>query len=167
MPDSPNPDHAQASGDVPPLSGGQQESPGEPPLTPPVFPQRPQQQPQPKAQQATFAFPTTSTEQQTPGLVRPPPGTLHRSPEDLTREVGWAALTQAVTASAQALYPNDPKAVALTVANTLQPYMVAFTPMRPGFDRAVATQGTPGTSRSKHRRNHTWCINGKEVTRSC
>ena len=78
------------------------------------------------------------------------PGTLHRSPEDLTPEVGWTALTEAVTASAQKLYPTDPKAVALTVANTLQPYMTAFSPGRVGFEKNVSTSGnTPGTPMSK------------------
>ena len=158
MPGS-NPD-AQTTGEAsqpPPQSGGPpQESPGgEPPLTPPVFPQRPSQQvPEQDAQRAhvTFATPvSTQTDQQAQqpqniGLVTPIRGTLHRSPEELSREVGWTALTEAVTASAQALYPNDPKAVALTVANTLQPYMTAFSPARLGFEKNVFTSGmTPGT----------------------
>jgi len=38
-------------------------------------------------------------------------------------------LTEAVASSAQALFPDDPKAVALTVANTLQPYLIPFAPL--------------------------------------
>ena len=154
---------AQTSGEAsqpPPQSGGPQESPGDPPLTPPVFPQRPLEQvPEQAAQRApqvTFATPvSTQTAQQAqpplyPGLVTPLPGTLFRSPEELTREVGWTALTEAVTASAQKLYPTDPKAVALTVANTLQPYMTAFSPARHGFEKNLSTSvNTPGTPLSK------------------
>ena len=83
----------------------------DPPMTPPVFP----------------APTPTPLQQQGPPqglfsqLTAPPPGGLTRSPEELTRQIGWTALTEAVTKSAVALYPNDPQAVALTVANTLQP----------------------------------------------
>ena len=99
-------------------SGGNTEAP---PWERPVLPQRqsPQQGPQ---------------QEQTSGLLRPPPGGLTQSPEQLTRQVGWAALTEAVTKSARALYPDDPQAVALTVANSLQPYMMEFAPRgRTGF----------------------------------
>ena len=94
--------------------GPGEETSGPPPLVSPTFPQRPAQQQEP--QQA----------QQKSPLLRPPPGGLTRSPEELTRQVGWAALTEAVAKSAAALYPNDPQAVAITVANSLQPYMSVF-----------------------------------------
>ena len=171
MPES-NPD-AQTPGEAsqPPPSGGPQESPGEPPLTPPVFPQRPPQQVPEQEQQrphVTFATPVSTPQAQWPqpsGLVNPVPGTLHRSPEDLTREVGWTALTEAVTASAQKLYPTDPKAVALTVANTLQPYMTAFSPARVGFEKNVSTSGnTPGTPMSKTTEG-TWSVDRQKIHR--
>ena len=87
-----------------------------PPLAPPSFPQR--QQAQPGQQQAPQRL-----------LVPPPPGGLSKSPEELARQIGWIALTEAVVSSAQALFPDDPKVVALTVANTLQPYLITFRPL--------------------------------------
>ena len=85
-----------------------------PPSVPLSFPARPVRQ---------------QEQQQVPnGLLRPPPGGINRSPEELTRQVGWTALVEAVTQSATALCPDDPHVVALTVANTLQPYMVSFAP---------------------------------------
>ena len=96
-----------------PGSGGEPQEP--PPLEAPVFPQRlVAQQDRPQA----YA----------PNLLRPPPGGLTRSPEELTRQIGWTALSEAVSKSAVALYPDDPQAVAITVANSLQPYMMAFAP---------------------------------------
>ena len=86
-----------------------------PRLAPPSFPQR--QQVQPGQQQAPQRL-----------LVPPPPGGLSKSPEELTRQIGWIALTEVVASSAQALFPDDPKAVALTVAYTLQPYLIPFAP---------------------------------------
>ena len=89
-----------------------------PPFDRPVFPSQPQslQHGRPQAQSPS-------------GLTAPPPGGLTQSPEELTRQIGWTALSEAVTKSAVALYPNDPQAVAIIVATTLQPYMAAFTPM--------------------------------------
>ena len=112
----------------------------DPPMTPPVFP-----------------VPTTTTfEQQGQPqgpfslLTPPPPGGLTKSPEELTRQIGWTALTEAVTNSAVTLYPNDPQAVALTIANTLQPYMTAFTPQgRNVFPTVGTTTPTQNTSMSK------------------
>ena len=136
------------TGAQPQEPGGQTEQQGDeqpPPATPPVFPSRPQQQ-QPQQE---------ATSRPQPGLVTPTPGTLNRSAEQLTREIGFQALATAIQSSAVALYPDDPKAVALTVANCLQPYLGAFMPGGPtGFERAVATQGmSPGASSqgmSKH-----------------
>ena len=93
--------------------GGEQ--PGDPPLEPPDFPPPPQ--PRKGPEQATQPFPL---------LTPPPPGGLTRSPEELTRQIGWKALAGAVTTSASQLYPQDPKAAALTVAATLQPYLKVF-----------------------------------------
>ena len=76
----------------------------------------------------------------TSNLIRPIPGTINRSPEDVTRDIGWIALTEAITQAAVGLYPNDPQAVAATVANALQPYMQSFgrgPPINP------STQGSP------------------------
>ena len=101
-----------------------------PPFDPPSFPSLPQQQIQLQGQ----------PEVPTHGLIIPPPGGLTKSPEELTRQISWTALTEAVTKSAVALYPDDPQAVTLTVANSLQPYMTAFAPhSRIGFP----TVGTP------------------------
>ena len=110
--------------------GGETTEP--PPLAAPVFPERPsQQQERPQVQNNE--------------LLRPPPGGLTRSPEELTRQVGWSALTEAVTKSATALYPNDPQAVAITVANSLQPYMLAFAPRGlTGFTSGTAGPGVQG-----------------------
>ena len=82
-----------------------------------------------------------------------------QSPEDFARQVGWKALVEAVTSSANAMYPDDAKSVALTVANTLQPYMVSFQPGRSKLDRSVTPAGnntsgmTPGSHLSKTREN--------------
>ena len=108
----------------------QGQGPGEeaPPFEPPNFPSlHPQQQ--------------GPTEVPKSVLITPPPGGLTKSPEELTRQIGWTALTEAVTKSAVALYPDDPQAVARTVANSLQPYMTAFAP-RGSFP----TAGTPATA---------------------
>ena len=106
-------------------SGGDSDAP---PWEQPSFPRR--RLPQQGQQQAL-----------TPALIRPPPGGLTQSPEELTRQVGWQALAAAVTHSATSLYPDDPQAVALTVASSLQPYMTAFAPRgKTGF----FTEGTPG-----------------------
>ena len=106
--------------------GGEEDAP---PLAPPSFPQRR------KAQQRRLGAPRTTLP-----LVTPPPGGLQKSPEELTRLIGWMALTEAVASSAQALYPDDPMAVALNVANTLQPYMIPFAPL----GRQLGFEGTPG-----------------------
>ena len=59
------------------------------------------------------------------------------------------ALAKTVTSSAIALCLDDPKAVAMTVANTLQPYMMAFSPypmprnLTPCMD---TTTGQPSTT---------------------
>ena len=107
-----------AGNDNQPDSQGQ--DPGEdeenPPLEPPLFP--PPQPPQPGPTPAPNPSP----------LRIPPPGGLTKSPEELTRQIGWRALAEAVSTSAQQLYPQDPKAAALTVANTLQPYIQIFSP---------------------------------------
>ena len=87
-----------------------------PPLGPLKFPPRPVQQ---QGQQSVQSSTT---------LLRPPPGGLTQSPEELTRHVGWTAMIEAVTKSATTLYPHDPQAVALIVATSLQPYMTAFAP---------------------------------------
>ena len=86
-----------------------------PPLEVPLFP--PRQPPEPGLPKAPV-IPTP--------LLTPPPGGLTKSPEELTRQIGWRALAEAVSTSAQQLYPQEPKAAALTVANTLQPYMQIF-----------------------------------------
>ena len=39
-------------------------------------------------------------------LIRPPPGGLQQSPEELTRNIGFRALAEAVTGSAVKLYPQ-------------------------------------------------------------
>ena len=104
--------------------------PPPPPVPPPTFPARP-----PRQQGAP--------QDRTGVLTRPPPGGINKSPEELTRQIGWSALTEAVATSAQALYPDDPKAVAITVANSLQPYMTAFAP--PGLS-SHHHGSTPGTN---------------------
>ena len=107
------------------------------PLVSPVFPQRRLEQQEP------------SQAPETASLLRPPPGGLTKSPEELTRQVGWAALTHAVAESAKALYPNDPQAVALTVANSLQPYISAFASRGSGLTSGTAHQGPSTTPLSK------------------
>ena len=98
---------------LPQSQGSGEEQHVSPPLEAPQFPA------QVRAQQGA---PQALT-QPIPNLVRPPPGGLTRSPEELTRQIGWKAMAEAVTTSATQLYPQDPKAAALTVANTLQPYL--------------------------------------------
>ena len=101
-----------------------------PPTVPLTFPARPVRQ---------------QERRQVPnGLIQPPPGGLTQSPEELTRQVGWAALVEAVTQSATTLYPDDPAAVALTVANSLQPYIVSFAPRS---QVGTFTSGTDGANR--------------------
>ena len=117
-----------------PDSGGETQEP--PPLIAPTFPEQPlQQQAQPQVQMHT--------------LFQPPPGGLTKSPEELTRQVGWAALTEAVRASATTLFPDDPQAVAITVANSLQPYMMAFAP------RGLLGFPTSGTTGLGHQQQST------------
>ena len=107
-------------------SGGETMAGTLPPPGPATFPQRPAQQQEQLQTQSTF-------------LIRPLPGGLTKSPEELTRQVGWTALVEAVTKSATTLYPDDPQAVAMTVANSLQPYIVAFAPR---MHAGLSTSGT-------------------------
>ena len=72
-----------------------------------------------------------------------PFGGLRQSPEELTRQIGLNALSEAVSASAQRLYPDDPKAAAMMVVNTLQPYLGAFAP-------TVGSQAVTGTANTPH-----------------
>ena len=71
----------------------QDHGPGDeaPPFDNPVFP----------AQQRRHTGPQQVPNK--PPLIRPPPGGLTQSPEELTRQIGWTALTEAVTKSATAL----------------------------------------------------------------
>ena len=103
--------------------GGEQQ-PGAPPLEPPDFPPPPPPRKGPEPAPQPF-----------PLLTPPPPGGLNRSPEELTRQIGWKALAEAVTTSVSQLYPHDPKAAALAVAATLQPYLKMF-------DHPSSTPGT-------------------------
>ena len=90
-------------------------------ITPPGLapPSPPRNGPQSKQQLFTPYTPTSN-------IVRPIPGAINRSPEDLTRDIGWLALSEAITQAAVSLYPDDPQAVAAVVANALQPYLQSF-----------------------------------------
>ena len=109
--------------DVP---GGDTQAP--PPTVAPVFPSRP------LLQQGPVLEPSFSAP-----LQVPPPQGLSKSPEELARDIGFEALTQAVQASAVNMYPDNPKAVATTVANALKPWL-------PAFGHAPVTSATHTTS---------------------
>ena len=128
----------------------------------------PETSPQPHPQPATT--PKPKGVKIDPAAAATPPATINPRPifaasgsqssEDFARQVGWTALVESVTQAAQAMYPDDARSVALTVANTLQPYMMSFLPQnqRSIFDTAAMpganTQGnTPGTQLSKNTEN--------------
>ena len=113
----------------------------------PQSPNMPRQVGQPPVPQLFTPYTPTNN------LVRPIPGTINRAPEEITREIGWLALSEAITQASVSLYPDDPQAVAVTVADTPQPYLQSF-----GRGPAInpSTQGSPaqnGQSLSKTTEN--------------